>query len=541
MIPRPYQQEALDALHRDICERDGNPCIVIPTGGGKSAIIAWTIKRWKETYPEFRCIVLAHRKELIEQNSEEMREIYEQAEIGIYSAALNRRDVDSPILFASIDSVFRRSGEFTPWDVIIVDEAHRIPFSGEGKYRRFITECKKINPKLRVIGFTATPFRMAGGDICHKDHILTFISYEAEVQDLINDGFLCKLRSKVGETQPNLNGVKKSGGDYNIGHVSKRASSVIDKAVVEAIQIIVKEDRKSVIFFCVDVDHCTKVSEALARMNFRAPIVTAKTPAEERDKIARQFKEGKIPGVCNVNVFTEGFNVKCVDCIVLLRPTLSPGLYSQMVGRGLRSLLGKLDCLVLDFAGCITEHGPIDCLGGLPTVMATCSECRESFSRAIGTCPACGREIPKREIARIEAAESKKRMHGDKASKSPILSTPETHVVHAIFIARHKKEGKPDSLRVSYRCGMSMFTEWVCLDHEGYARDKAREWRSKRFGDRDRVVKKQFSGEPTVNEILGDMFFPQRLKEWTKTITVIREGRGRFKIIDYNRPVEAAV
>ena len=513
--------------------------IVLPTGSGKSAVIAWIIKKWKEDYPPFRCIVLAHRKELIEQNVEEFKAIYPGCgRVGVYSAALGRREFDSQILFASIDSVFRRAGEFCLWNAIIVDEAHRIPFRGEGKYQKFITESKKLNPKLRVIGFTATPFRMAGGDICHKDHILTFVSYEAGVQGLINDGFLCKLRSKVGETQPNLKGVKKSGGDYNMGHVSKRAGNIVDKAVAEALQIIMKEDRKSIIFFCADVDHCTKVSEALARMNFRAPIVTAKTPPEERDKIARQFKEGKIPGVCNVSVFTEGFNAKCVDCIVLLRPTLSPGLYSQMVGRGLRILAGKLDCLVLDFAGCIMEHGPIDCLGGLPTVMATCSECRESFSRATGACPACGWAIPKQEIARIEATERKKRMHGDKASKSPILSIPETHVVHAIFLARHKKEGKPDSLRVSYRCGALIFTEWVCLQHRGYGRLKAMEWLDRRFGTRDRIIPGQTEGIPRVDEILKDMFFPQRLKEWTKTITVIREGKERFKIIDYNRPVD---
>ena len=540
MIPRPYQKEALVALHEHICTKESNPCLVIPTGGGKSAIIAWAIQKWKTSYPSFRCIVLAHRKELIEQNAEELNAIYRIRDVGLFSAALGRRDLDSSILFASIDSVYKRAGDFAPWDCIMVDEAHRIPFRGEGKYRRFITESKTLNPKLRVVGFTATPFRMAGGDICHKDHILNEVCYEAGVQDLINDGFLCKLRSKVGETQPNLKGIFKSQGDYIIKQLSKRASNVVDKAIAEALQIIVKENRKSVIFFCVDVDHCTKVSEALARMNFRAPIVTAKTPAEERDKIARQFKEGKIPGVCNVNVFTEGFNARCVDCIVLLRPTLSPGLYSQMVGRGLRIDAYKSDCLVLDFAGCIQEHGPIDCLGGLPTVMATCSECRESFSRAAGACPACGWVIPKREIARIEAAESRKRMHGDKASKSPILSIPETHVVHAIFIARHKKEGKPDSLRVSYRCGASIFTEWVCLQHTGYGRLKAMEWLDRRFNIRDRIIPGQTEGIPRVDEILSDMFFPQRLKEWTKTITVIREGRGRFKIIDYNRPVEVA-
>ena len=386
-----------------------------------------------------------------------------------------------------------------------------------------------MNPKLKVIGFTATPFRMAGGDICHKDHILNEVCYEAGVRSLIDDEFLCNLRSKVGKIQPNLNGIYKARGDYVVKEVSMRASDIVDKAIVEALRIIVQEGRKSVIFFCVDVKHCTKVSNFLASMNFRAPVVTNKTPKEERSKISRQFKDGKIPGVCNVNVFTEGFNAKGVDCIVLLRPTLSAGLYSQMVGRGLRCHESKYNCLVLDFAGCITEHGPIDCLGGSPTVMAICSKCRESFSRAVRACPACGWEIPKQEIARLESTESKKRMHGDKASKSPVLSIPETHVVHAIFIARHKKEDKPDSIRISYRCNLSIFTEWICLDHLGYGNHKAKEW----------LVKRGLGGlsDSTVNGLLSDMFFPQRLKEWTRTITVIKE-KGRYKIIDYNRPGE---
>ena len=181
MIPRPYQQEALNALNEFICTQQGNPCIVIPTGGGKSALIAWIIQMWKEAAPHFRCIILTHRKELISQNTAELQALYPGSDVGVFSAALSRRDFDSSILHASIDSVFKRAGEFTPWDVIMVDEAHRIPFSGEGKYRTFINESKKYNPKLRVIGWTATPFRMAGGQICHKDHILTHIPYEAKV------------------------------------------------------------------------------------------------------------------------------------------------------------------------------------------------------------------------------------------------------------------------------------------------------------------------------------------------------------------------
>jgi DNA repair protein RadD len=415
------------------------------------------------------------------------------------------------------------------WDVLMVDEAHRIPFSGEGKYRTFITESQKFNPNLRVIGWTATPFRMAGGQICHKDHILNEVCYEARVTDLIRDGYLCNLRSKVGETQPELKDVKRnSGGDYILKSLAEATNrdKLVFRAVAEAVRIINAENRRAVVFFCVDIEHCKRVSYELRKYGIFAPFVTGRTKSNERDHIAAAFRAGRLRAVCNVNVYTEGFNARHIDCIVLLRPTLSPGLFSQMVGRGLRTHKGKLDCLILDFAGCIDEHGPVDLLRGGSVVNATCKQCQESFSRATRKCPACGWEIPKQEIERLDEVERQRRLHGDKASKKSILSSqPETYKVDSVIVERHRKEGSPDSLRVKYVCGLSMFREWVCLDHDGFAGRKAREWWVKRF-----------NGMSTVDEALENMFVTQRLLEWTKAITVRRKGKY-FEIVDYNRPV----
>lgn len=532
MIPRPYQTAALDALHSHICEKDTNPCVVIPTGGGKSALIAWAIRQWKESCPHFRCCILAHRKELIEQNAMELNTLYPESDVGIFSAALSRRDYDASILYASIDSISKRAGEFAPWNVVMVDEAHRIPFSGEGKYRTFINESRKFNPKLKVIGWTATPFRMTGGQICHKDHILNEVCYEAKVTDLIKDGYLCPLRSKVGVTQPELKNVKRnSGGDYilkSLVEITNR-EKIVASAVLEAVQIITANSRQSVIFFCVDIEHCQRVSFELSRYGINAPVVTGKTHSKQRDRIANDFKAGKLQAICNVNVYTEGFNAQRVDCIVLLRPTLSAGLFSQMVGRGLRTHSSIRDCLVLDFASCIDEHGPIDLLGGQPTIMATCAECRESFSRAIRMCPVCGTELPKQEIERLDKVERERRLHGDKASKKSILSgVPQTHKVDTVYVRRHLKPGSPDSLRVQYRCGLSMFREWVCLDHPGYAGKSAYSWYERRFG--------RPKQKPTVNSTLENLFLTQEILAYTKTITVIRKGKY-YEIVDYNQPL----
>ena len=526
---RPYQTEAIEAVHNFVCTKPGNPCVVLPTGSGKSVVMAALIQKWRAESPWVRGCVLAHRKELVQQNSEKMKAVYPDGRIGIFSAGLGERDYESPVLFASVDSIYKRSGEFQPFDFLFVDEAHRIPPSGEGKYRTFVEGCRRFNPALRVVGWTATPFRMGCGDICHKDHILNEVCYEAKVTDLIAGRYLCNLRSKVGIIQPNLKEVaRNSGGDYRINSLASATnkSDVVSAAVSEAIKIMAAEKRRAAVFFCVDINHCERVSAELQRYGIYAPFVTSKTKQELRDKLVRQFRNGEIRAICNVNVFTEGFDVSHIDCIVLLRPTLSAGLYSQMVGRGLRKSSRKDCCIVLDFANCIDEHGPIDLLGGQHVVMATCSKCRESFSRAVKKCPQCGWEIPKQEIERLQEVERGKNLHGAKPSNKSILSNePQTHKVDSVYISRHVKADSPDSVKIQYRCGLSMYREWICLDHPGYAGQKAASWWRQRF-----------SGKiPTVSESLQDMFLGQAILEWTKTITVRQSGKF-FEIIAYNQP-----
>lgn len=518
--PRPYQAAALEALHAHLAGNDTAPCVVLPTGAGKSLVMAWALQYWKVRYPPFRACVLAHRKELVAQNSAELAGLCPMIDMGIYSAGLGRKDEDASILFAGIDTIFKRWGDLQPFDVLIIDEAHRIPASGEGKYRTFIEGCKKVNPRLRVVGLTATPYRMGCGPICHRDHILNEIVYEANVGDLIAQGFLCRLRSKVGDTAPDLSQVERThGGDYKEASLAKAAEVVVEKAVRSAVAHIRAEKRKAIIFFCVDVEHCRRVSCELIKYGIEAPAVTGKTPAAERERIAQGFISGRYHAICNVNVYTEGFNAKRVDCIVMLRPTLSMGLYSQMVGRGLRLHPDKTDCLVLDYAHCIDEHGPIDCLEPGRVVLATCAECGDVFSRAVRKCPNCGWVIPKQEIERQEAEEREKRMHEIEASRREILgSLPETVPVDDVIVARHVKPGSPDSIRVTYRSGLSMFNEWICLDHPGYSGEKARKWYATRFGH-------EAAASVTVDSALQNLFLGQRIHEITATITVVKRGK----------------
>ena len=292
MEPRQYQLEAINAVDDYLCNKEGNPCVVMPTGSGKSPTMAFQIQRWKEKAPWVRGCILAHRKELVEQNADKFSRVRIKSEtsreLGIFSSGLGRKDWDSSVLFASIDSIYKRSGEFQPFDFLFIDEAHRIPPSGEGKYRTFIKGCQRFNPQLRVVGWTATPFRMACGPICHKNHILNEVCYESKITDLIDQGYLCRLRSKVGSCQPKLAGVKRnSGGDYItkslVGVTNKQ--QIIDLAIREAVNIIVQEQRKHIVFFCVDIEHCKRVSESISIQvgyHFKKPMTIHVVPTNLR-------------------------------------------------------------------------------------------------------------------------------------------------------------------------------------------------------------------------------------------------------------------
>jgi DNA repair protein RadD len=186
---RPYQQAAVEAVYDYLRRHDDNPAVVLPTASGKSGIIAQLVADAVRSWGG-RVLVLAHVKELLEQNAEKVRLLCPEVPIGVYSAGLKRRDTDEPAIVAGIQSVYKRACELDAFDLVIVDEAHLIAPDGEGMYRQFLADAKVVNPRLRVIGLTATPFRMKSGMICAPENILNQVCYEAGVRELIRDGYL---------------------------------------------------------------------------------------------------------------------------------------------------------------------------------------------------------------------------------------------------------------------------------------------------------------------------------------------------------------
>lgn len=481
---RPYQQASVDALWDYFAKYSGNPLVVVPTGGGKSWIQAAFIKSVLERFPNERFLLLTHVKELIQQNAEKLEQLLPWGTVGVYSAGLRRRELDRAVTVAGVQSIHKRAPELGRVSLVMIDECHRVPTKGEGMYRNLLADLQVMNPHVKIIGLSATPYRLGTGWLHRgKGRLFTDIAYQVPVLDLIRDGYLSPLRSKSGVAAADLSGVHVRGGEF----VARELEQVMDdedlvSAALDEVETFCA-DRKKWILFCSGVQHATHVRDELRERGIPSECVTGETPAAERDEIIRRFKAGEFRALTNVSVLTTGFDAPDIDAVIMMRPTQSASLYQQMVGRGLRLAPGKADCLVLDFAGNIQRHGPIDRVdvrspderhgeGGGPPPTKTCETCREEVLISTSVCPACSTAFPLGDGPGIQT----------EASSLPILSSDDpdegierltvTHVDYAI----HEKPGKPDSLRVTYFCGLTSFREWVLLEHHGYARTKAERW-----------------------------------------------------------------
>ena len=505
---RDYQSAAKAALYDYLRQKDGNPCVVIPTAGGKSICIASVaadaVNLWHG-----RVLILAHVKELVDQNSKELKGLCPDLSVGVYSAGLDRRDTKEPVVVAGIQSIYNKIDLFEPFDLVMVDEVHMVPPDGEGRYQTFLNAAKAKNPNIRMVGWTATPFRTQGGIICRPENLFNEVCYEANVKDLIDAGWLSKITAKAGTANADLEHLHIRAGEFMAEEVEKAMGE--DRLVASACREIVEKtkDRKACLIFCTSVEHCNKVAKLIsAYSGEECAVVTGDTPSDKRDEIIRRLKGeeievdlfgGKLPPLkycCNVSVMTTGTNIRRLDTIALLRPTASAGLFIQMVGRGFRLSpeTGKTECLVLDYGKNVERFGPIDAIrvgergagnGERGPLVKMCPQCRTLVPLSVMLCKECGFEFPR--------SERERRTHEAHADNAAILSgevTVETHDVtdtlFQVWTKRDAPEGAPQTVRVTYRCEAAPgalydayscnFSEWVCPEHNGYARAKFEKW-----------------------------------------------------------------
>ncbi|MGB0848220.1 MAG: DEAD/DEAH box helicase [Thiolinea sp.] len=551
--PRWYQRSAIDETWLWLTKNKGDPVIVLPTATGKALCIAMFIKEALQAYPGTRIGMITHVSELIEQNHLESSEYWPDAPLGTFginSAKLKTRNTDSPVLFAGIQSVYNKAMQLGHFDLLLVDECHRIPKTGEGQYQTFIKKCREINPSLRVVGFTATPYRMGLGYVYGPGKIFNDVSFELGIKDAIDQGYVCPLISTVADVQADVSKLHLRAGEYIDSEMDdmfdSMAPAIVDEIIAKGV------NRNHWMVFTPGVKAAEHFNEEFLRRGVSSVCITGNTSNSDRSRWVNEYKNGQHQCLVNCGIFTEGFNYTKIDLVALALSTKSPGKYVQIIGREFRIDPEKDNGLVLDFGGNIEEHGPIDnvnppvdrslkrcpaCGKMVPSEdkfckhcthifipegapVKKCPECETDTHAGAKICDCCGYEFPPPETKLSNTASNK-----------PILSQPEPPqewIVNDIVYERHEKEGKIPSMKVTYYQGYQRIcSEWICIGHEGFARHKAELWWARRTGwDREDTP---FDVDTAIK-----LANTRKMLEPTKIWTV-KEGKFE-RISDYELP-----
>lgn len=354
---RSYQQEAVDSTLNHFRRKRTPAVIVLPTGAGKSLVIAELAKIAKG-----RVLILAHVKELVEQNHLKYESYGLQA--GIYAAGLNQKDSNQKVIFGSIQSVANAAADFfKDFTLLVIDECHRVGLEPDSQYAKVIKQLKLNNERICILGLTATPYRLGLGWIYNyairgemKTQELRFFKqciYDLPLEYMIKNGYLTPpVKVDIPVTSYDFSELTERGESYTMAQLEevlqqqRRLTPLIIKNIVD---ITNSYQRQGVMIFSSTVKHAQEIMESLPRGQAR--LVLGETEDTERDQIIEAFKHREFKYLVNVSVLTTGFDAAHVDVIAILRPTESISLYQQIIGRGLRLDTDKKDCLVLDYTG----------------------------------------------------------------------------------------------------------------------------------------------------------------------------------------------
>lgn len=487
---RPYQNECLEAL-QDAVDAGRSSIGVMPTGSGKSLVIAALMAGLAESGK--RALMLTHVRELIEQDAGTFERCAPDVPFGVFCRGLKRFELDQPVVFAQTQTLFARKHLLTePFDVMVVDEAHLIPFAGEGRYVSLIKLLRELRPGMPIAGVTATPFRLQGGRLdMGPDAWFSETAYEIGVKDLIDQGFLALLiGQKPRAATIDADSLSIERGDFREDDLTKLVDDDdLNRRIVNEI-IRCGVGRQSWLVFAVGVQHAKTLRDLLVEQGISAKIVLGETSAMERQDTISRFRDGSLRAIVNCDTLTTGFDHPGLDLIAVARPTASASLHCQMLGRGTRLAEGKENCLVLDFPGNVFRLGPISA----PRVSFTkkskwggakqpspdlCPRCDTYFDEPPNdrTCAHCGYEKPRPKplpapppVCNFDDVD-------------PLNDTPLKVLQYRTW--EHRKPGRPPSLKISYRTeGNEWCSEYLCLFHDGYAGRRAKEAWRKRGGGR---------------------------------------------------------
>lgn len=497
MSLRYYQQDAINSVFQYFENGNtGNPLIAMPTGTGKSHVIGGLIKQAMDIWPRQRFIMATHVKELVSQNTSKLIAQWPIAPVGIHSAGLNQKDTAHPIIFGSIASMINGVALFGHRDILIIDEAHLVSPNENTMYRKFITQLLAINPKLKVLGLTATPYRLGQG-LLIKDGLFTDTCFDITgieaFNKLIDEGYLCPIISKPTMTVLDVSKVGIAQGDFKQDALQKAVDiqSITYAALTEACEA--GYDRKSWLCFASGIDHAVHIADMLNSFGIPSAAVHSKMPEHERDSLIDSYQKNEFRCLVNYKMLTTGFDKPDIDMIIDLYPTTSPGLHVQKYGRGTRPSVetNKRNCLIMDFGTNTARLGPINDpkipkkkgAGSGDAPIRICDACgvyNHASARFCGRKPyptdeGCGAEFSIR--VKITESAANVEMIRD------IIPVVEYFNVSKVEYLRHVSKTGNTMLRVVYHCGpVQNFSEYVNFESPvGLVKHNAHEWFRQRF------------------------------------------------------------
>lgn len=397
-----HQKQAARAAFKKLAQAT-SALIVIPTGGGKSVLIAHlarTLARDKTA----TILILQASNDLVGQNLDAYQEmrLARSPVAGVYSAAVGKTDLGKRVTYATIQSAIDTDLLAQQYTHIIIDEAHLIPSDPESMYRRALA----TQQSAKIIGLTATPERLDSGPIYGENQLFDEIDFEVSIVELIEKGFLVPPVAVPGSQEVDAKRLRKRNGDYTTSSQNKAFEKILQTALTDVLAAY-KSGRRSGLVFTPGVELALKFVRMLNDAGIQAAMIDAGTPTKERKALIENARNGKT-FLVSCGVLTTGINVPRCDLIVLLRATQSRTLYRQMVGRGLRSFIGKMNCLVLDYGtnterlGCIDD--PLEAFYSEKSERTDqdeksekakkCGACGKLVFIAAKTCRYCGYEFP---------------------------------------------------------------------------------------------------------------------------------------------------
>jgi len=512
---RGYQQECVDSiLHYFMEGNKGNPLVATPCGTGKSLILAGAITQFMRMFPGQRFIAGTHVKELIIQDYNKLVQYWPTAPVGIYSAGLKQKDVAHDIIIGGIQSMVKVAHAFGWRDIFFIDEAHLLSPNDASMYQVFIAILKEINPNLKVVGLTASPYRMGQGMLTDAG-LFTDICIDLTGLEpfnrFIEEGFLSPLVARPTDIKLDITGIHISNGDYVQGELTRAMDEqhVLEPALKEDVALFLLERRKCGLVFLNSNKHVNEAAEILNGMGLPTVPVHNGLSTKERDRNIKAWTNSEVAFATSQNMLTTGVDCPQLDFISDLAATVSTGRHVQKYGRGTRlfdwyklspdeqaakpNLFGyvKKNCRAMDHVGNVANLGPINDpvipkrkgdKGGVAPIKICETEklvppamgCGGYNHTSVRYCDECGAEFAFK--PKVYGSGGTEEIIRGTAIPESIAPQIETFDVNAAHYSRQEVKGGKAMLKATYQCGLRSFSELKGFEHGGFAGKIARDW-----------------------------------------------------------------